>query len=720
MSSRPRPSRPPLGDAPAGENPDLSGADERVEGEDGSTSATLFVPRGVGCRQLPASSSTSPRSALGDSASTSGSSARRSRRSPASTTRRAAASSWRHLKLPAVFDTEISENGQKKKVPTFVALGVELSVNEGLKPFSGGFRLNRPIPLGIPGLALEQLSGVADLINDRFGGGFALRLPGGSSSARTSRSAMATWRRSAATSRCRFRCRCSAARSPSPASAAPSRARRPTSARTARRPRRRGRCRGARFFVGPAAGGGNPFQGDMSLTLAGPTVKLAGQLFAVIAEKQVKLGDARVLVSIKPVRFEAEANATLFEIIKAHAFFGIVPEHFTASRRGLDQRAGGHQVHRRAAHRWLLARSVDIGAGAVITLDPPLVKPFTVGLGTGFKPFKFKRIDSVSQFITVKPSAAARPAAGELCAHRRAAAVRLPKSSGDLIVTVTGATRRPRGVRLSMGGKRVRSVCVGSDSWSVQVGLARPPAGGLTVSSRDRIADRRRARARVPLSDPKPGFGTRAQGPVTAGQPVRVCWRVKHAPRGTAVDLFEDQNGNLGTGRSIATGLGAERLLRRPDGGTRARSPLGIRRGARGSQPVSQRWPIPITVVDLTALPAPAATVAPTTRRHDGRQQPVSGAGSYVIRAEPVDDNGDAEPLEYDAPATALSALLSLRAAAWRVTSRPCGAGGGGNASAPQIVVEPTRWCVRAAERHGEVSSGRSSSRSSAACSCGS
>ena len=54
MSSRPRPSRPPLGDAPAGENPDLSGADERVEGEDGSTSATLFVPRGVGCRQLPA------------------------------------------------------------------------------------------------------------------------------------------------------------------------------------------------------------------------------------------------------------------------------------------------------------------------------------------------------------------------------------------------------------------------------------------------------------------------------------------------------------------------------------------------------------------------------------------------------------------------------------------------------------------------------------------
>ena len=36
----------------------------------------------------------------------------------------------------------------------------------------------------------------------------------------------------------------------------------------------------------------------------------------------------------------------------------------------------------------------------------------------------------------------------------------------------------------------------------------------------------------------------------------------------------------------------------------------------------------------------------------------MSGAGSYVIRAEPVDDN-DAEPLEYDAPATALSALLS-------------------------------------------------------------
>ena len=704
-----------LGDAPAGENPDLSGADERVEGEDGSTSATLFVPRGVGCRQLPAFKlDFSTFEALGKIAGLD--LGKFSAKVPTvagfDDEKGGRVFMAAPLKLPPVFDTEISENGQKKKVPTFVALGVELSVNEGLKPFSGGFRLNRPIPLGIPGLALEQLSGVADLINDRFGGGFALRLPGGKflganvafrngdlealggdvvlpvpvplfGGAITVTSIGGTFQGEKTDIG-------------------------PNGSKTTTPRSVQGR---ARFFVGPAAGGGNPFQGDMSLTLAGPTVKLAGQLFAVIAEKQVKLGDARVLVSIKPVRFEAEANATLFEIIKAHAFFGIVPEHFTALGEASinvpedikfigGQRIGGFS----------LALS-DIGAGAVITLDPPLVKPFTVGLGTGFKPFKFKRIDSVSQFITVKPSAAGAAGSGRAVALTAAQrTVRLPKSSGDLIVTVTGATRRPRAVRLSMGGKRLRSVSVGSDSRSVQVGLARPPAGRLTVSSRDRIARIDVGRVReFPYLDPKPGFGTRAQGPVTAGQPVRVCWRVKHAPRGTAVDLFEDQNGNLGTGRSIATGLGGNACFDVPTAGLEPGRHWVYGVVRVGSQPVSQRyWPIPITVVDPTALPAPGGVVvAPTLDGAAVGWQPVSGAGSYVIRAEPVDDN-DAEPLEYDAPATALSALLSLRGAAtWRVTVQAVRSGGGrGNASAPQIV-QPTDPVVVSGRPNGVAEVGK-------------
>ena len=269
-----------LGDAPAGENTDLSGADERVEGEDGGTSATLFVPRGVGCRELPAFKlDFSTFNALGKLAGLD--IGKFSAKVPTvagfDDEKGGRVFMAAPLKLPPVFDSEIVESGQKKKVPTFVALGVELSVDEGLKPFSGGFRLNRPIPLGIPGLALESLSGVADLINDRFGGGFQLRLPGGKAlganvafrngdlerlggdvalpvpiplfgGAITVTSIGGTFQGEKTDIG-------------------------PNGSKTTTPRSVQGR---ARFFVGPAAGGGNPFQGDMSLTLAGPTVKLAG------------------------------------------------------------------------------------------------------------------------------------------------------------------------------------------------------------------------------------------------------------------------------------------------------------------------------------------------------------------------------------------------------------------------------------------------------------
>ena len=353
----------------------------------------------------------------------------------------------------------------------------------------------------------------------------------------------------------------------------------------------------------------------------------------------------------------------------------------------------------------------DVGAGAVIALDLPLMKPFNVGIGTGFKPFKFKLIDSVQQFITVKPSAASASAGGRpiaLTAAQRS--VRLPKTRGDLIVSVTGASRRPRGVRLSLGGRRLRAVNAGSDSRSVQLGLAAPAAGRLTVSSRDRIARIDVGRVdEFPYLDPKPGFGTRARGPVSAGQPVRVCWVVKHAPRGTAVDLFEDQNGNLGTGRSIATGLGRNACFDVPTAGLEPGRHWVYGVVRVGSQPISQRyWPIPITVFDPSALPAPGGVVvAPTLDGTAVGWQPVPGAGSYVVRAEPVDEN-DGEPLEYDAPATALSALLSLRGAAeWRVSVQAVRSGGGrGNASAPQAV-QPLDPVVVAGRPNGVAQIGK-------------
>ena len=336
----------------------------------------------------------------------------------------------------------------------------------------------------------------------------------------------------------------------------------------------------------------------MSLTLAGPTVKLAGQLFAVIAEKQVKLGDARVLVSIKPVRFEAEANATLFEIIKAHAFFGIVPEHFTALGEASinvpedikfigGQRIGGFS----------LALS-DIGAGAVITLDPPLVKPFTVGLGTGFKPFKFKRIDSVSQFITVKPSAASAAASGRADRPHRRAAVR-SAAEEQRRPDRDGHRRDPPSTwGAPVDGRSLRSGRErGLDSRSVQVGLARlrPPAG---------------SRSRAATASPGSTSGACASSPIRSEARLRdagagACDRrpaggplgVKHAPRGTAVDLFEDQNGNLGTGRSIATGLGRNACFDVPTAGS---SPVATgytawcawraNRSASATGPSRSRW----------------------------------------------------------------------------------------------------------------------------------
>ena len=684
-----------LEDTPTDPDADLSGKDSRVQDESGATNSTVYVPRGVGCRETPAFKlDFTTFEDLGKLAGLD--IGKFTGRLPTvagfDDQKGGRVFMAAPLKLPQVFDTEIEENGQKKKVPTFVALGIELSVDEGLKPFSGGFRLNRPIPLGIGGVSLDSLSGVADLINDRFGGGFQLTLPGGKAlganvSFKDGNLASLGGDVALPTPIPLFGGAISVTSiggsfQGEKTQEGPGRAKTTT-------PRSiQGR---AKFTVGPAAGGGNPFQGDMSLTLAGPTVKLEGNLFAVIAKKQVQLGSARVLVSVKPARFEAEANATLFEIIKAHIFVGIVPKHFTALGEASVQVPddikfiGGQKIG-----GFSMALS-DKGVGAVLTIDPPIAKPFVVGLGTTFSPFKFKRIDSVSQFITVTPSGvgpARRGVVPVLAAAQRV--VRLPRARGDVIVSVTGRKRVPRRVRLTMAGRRLRVARVGTGAKGVQFILANPPAGRLKVSSPDALARIDVGRVReFPYLDPQAGFGQAPRGPVTAGAPARVCWKVKNAPRGAKVDLFEDQNGNLGTGRNIAIGRKANGCFDVPTAGLEPGHHWVYGVVRVGNQPLNQRyWPIPLTIVDPSALPAPAnVTVTPTEDGAHVSWSPVDGAGGYVVRAEPADE-GDGEPIEQDAAATELSADMSLRGApSWLVSVQAIRGGGGrGNSSAQQQV----------------------------------
>jgi hypothetical protein len=196
---------------------------------------------------------------------------------------------------------------------------------------------------------------------------------------------------------------------------------------------------------------------------------------------------------------------------------------------------------------------------------------------------------------------------------------------------------------------------------------------------------------------------------VTAGQPAHVCWAIKNAPSGALVDLFEDQNGNLGTGRSIASGQPARGCFDVPTAGLEPGRHWVYGVVRVGEQPLNQRyWPIPITVVDPGALPAPGGVVVtPTADGAAVSWSPVDGAGSYVVRAEPVDEYA-AEPIEQDAAATSLSAALSLRGAdEWNVTVQAVRSGGGrGNPSDVQRVA-PTDPVVLAGKPNGVAEVGK-------------
>ena len=188
-----------------------------------------------------------------------------------------------------------------------------------------------------------------------------------------------------------------------------------------------------------------------------------------------------------------------------------------------------------------------------------------------------------------------------------------------------------------------------------------------------------------------------------------MCWKIKNAPKGAVIDLFEDQNGNLGTGRQLATGRPATGCFDVPTGDFEPGRHWVYGSVRIGSQPLDQRyWPIPITITNPAALPAPAnLTVTPTADGASVAWSEVDGASSYVVRAEPVDDQRG-EPIEQDVVGTASSADLSLRGAKdWNVFVQAIDNGAKrGNLAGP-VAVTPTDGVVLAGKPNGVAEVGK-------------
>jgi hypothetical protein len=693
-------------------NPDASGAQAKVQDAAGKTTAAVFTPGAVNCRTLPSfKMDFSNFNELGKLAGLDV--GKLSAKLPTvvgfDDTKGGRVFTTVPIKLPKTFDQEVDEGGAKKKVPTFIGVAVEMSATEGFKALPTGFRINKSIPLGP--LSLDQLNGVFDPNTDKVGGGFLLRLPGNKAlGAQVALQAGEIQKLGADI----------ALPVPVPLFgpvSATSIGGTFTAGTTTTTPGPRGTSLTSpssfqgrmKFIIKPGFGGSNtPLNGDVSLTISKPSYKLAGNLFTSFGNKQVKLGDAKILLVTSPFRFELEANANIFEVIKAHGFLGIGDKHVTLLAEASvvipkDIKFIGGQT----LGGFSLAAS-EIGVGAVISIDPPLVKPFTVGVGTTFSPFKLKIINSIQQFITITPSArsagAARAAGRPVALAAAQKTVKLPTGLDQVSVSITGAKRVPRAVKLSIAGRKLVAEKVGSGGNGVQYVLSKPPAGQLTVSSPDAIKEISVGRiAEFPYLDPGAGFGTSPKGPVTAGQPAKVCWKIKNAPKGAVVDLFEDQNGNSGSGRSIAVGRAINGCFDVPTTGLEPGKHwvYGVIRV--GNQVLTQRyWPIPLTIVDPAALPAPTAVTAiPTADGATLAWSPVAGADGYVVRAEPVDEYAG-EPVEQSVGAAELSAELSLRGAKdWNVRVQAISTTNTqGNASDP-IRVTPTDPVVLAGKPNG-------------------
>jgi hypothetical protein len=699
-------------------NPDAAGAGARVQDTAGKTAAAVFTPGAVNCRTIPSFKlDFSNFNELGKLAGLDVGklSAKLPTVAGFDDTKGGRVFTTVPIKLPKPFDQEVDEGGAKKKVPTFIGVAVEMSAAEGFKALPTGFRINKSIPLGP--LSVDQLNGVFDPNTDRVGGGFLLRLPGnkalGAQVALQNGEIQKLGADIALPAPVPLFGPVSATSIGGTFTAGTTTSTTGPRGVTNTTPSAfQGRMK---FIIKPGFGGSNtPLNGDVSLTVSKPSYKLAGNLFTSFGSKQVKLGDAKILLVTSPFRFELEANANIFEVIKAHGFLGIGDGHVTLLGDASvvvpkDIKFIGGQT----LGGFSLAAS-EVGAGAVITIDPPLVKPFALGLGTKFSPFKLKIISSIDEFITIRPSSrsagAARAAGVPVALAAAQKTVKLPKGLDQVSVSITGSRRVPRAVKLSVKGKRLVFGKVGSGGNGVQYVLSKPPAGTLTVSSRDAIKEIAVGRIReFPYLDPSPGFGSQPKGPVTAGQPAKVCWKIKNAPKGAVVDLFEDQNGNSGSGRSVAVGRPANGCFDVPTAGLEPGRHWVYGVVRVGAQPIDQRyWPIPLTIVDPAALPAPTAVTAiPTADGATVAWSPVANADGYVVRAEPVDEYAG-EPVEQSVGGAELSAELSLRGAKdWNVSVQAISqANARGNLSDP-IRVTPTDPVVLEGTPNGAAEVGK-------------
>jgi len=443
----------------------------------------------------------------------------------------------------------------------------------------------------------------------------------------------------------------------------------------------------ASLSLGPVivtpAGSISALVADINMTVNGPAIQFQGSAEAL--GRLLKLGEARILLSAKPFRVEAEANvafpSTQAAIVRGRMFMGITGSAFTALGTVVFQIPEPVPVIGGQVLGGVSAIASDRAIGGVITVDPPVIKPLTIGaafvrpLGSG----GFEVIRSITPFITVQPQPLSLTERTTGAAAKRATAV------GDVAFDVTAAAGQSL---IEIAGTAKTASIIGPDGRRVKT-FALPLGGaGLNLAVAGLKPGRHIARGTgitsvtvssidaAPYLDPAPGYGTRARPPVVAGQPVNVCWDIKNAPAGTLVDLFEDQNGFAATGRDIAKDLPATGCFDVPTAGLEPGKHWVYGVVHAGDANLSARyWPIAITVRDPGRAKAPTGLRAKRTR--DGAVvawKKVPGVSGYVVTATPIDPQ-DAPASKVTVPILAKpQATLSLRGAdRWHVSVQSVG-----------------------------------------------
>ncbi|MBJ7454819.1 MAG: hypothetical protein JHC74_02060 [Thermoleophilia bacterium] len=422
---------------------------------------------------------------------------------------------------------------------------------------------------------------------------------------------------------------------------------------------------------------------DIDMTISGPAIQFKGSAEAL--GRLLKLGDARILLAANPFRVEAEANvafpSTNAAIVRGRMFMGITGSAFTALGTVVFQIPEPVPVVGGQVLGGVSAIASDRAIGGVITVDPPVIKPLTIGaafvrpLGSG----GFEIIRSITPFITVQPQPLSlnERVSGQAAKGANAVgdvAFDVATLTGQSLIEVGGATKSVS--IIGPDGKRVKTYALPSGGAGVNLAVAGLKAGrhiargtGITSVSVSSIDA-------TPYLDPAEGYGTRARPPVTAGQTVNVCWNIPHAPAGAQVDLFEDQNGFAATGRDIARDLPAAGCFDVPTAGLEPGKHWVYGVVHAGDAPLSARyWPIAITVKDPGRAKAPTGLRAKRTT--DGALvtwKKVPGVSGYVVTATPVDPQ-DAPVTKVTVPILAKpQATLSLRGAArWHVSVQSVG-----------------------------------------------